>query len=437
MIYMAGDNNLDAEGIVDLQEIKRIGSTDEVAILAQFDRAAAHMKTHRYFLRKRTEPHHSRISDDIAFTLPTEANTGSPVELTNFIKWGIAQFPAENYMVVIWGHGAGAADEDIWYSDSRALRRHVKTHGVFRPNLHDLAVHPPLLDVVRNNPDALGTVRPGLSDLLKDPSVVAITEPGGFPAVTAIAPDDTNEDFLDNVELKTALKNVGQRIDILGMDACLMSMAEVCFQVRESVDFMVASEAEEDVDGWPYGAFLEVLVHNPDMSPRELADTIVGEFEGMYGEVQATAATLSACDLRHPKPSELAVRIDQLAGQLIDKHDLIQDQILLSRSIAWENDIADSVDLVDFCRLLRRKVTNTDVKSACTELIDFVKAEGFVFRSTKIGFDVRFTEGLGIYFPMSDLSTPYGRLDMVQSGVTQWQDFITRFVDDVAAEDHT
>jgi hypothetical protein len=50
MIYMAGDNNLDAEGIIDLQESKRIGSTDEVAILAQFDRAQANMRTHRYFL---------------------------------------------------------------------------------------------------------------------------------------------------------------------------------------------------------------------------------------------------------------------------------------------------------------------------------------------------------------------------------------------------
>lgn len=438
MIYMAGDNNLDAEGIIDLQEIKRIGSTDEVAILAQFDRAQANMRTHRYFLQDRTKPNHSRISDDIVFTLPNEANTGSPAELTNFIRWGIDQFEAEHYIVIIWGHGAGAADEDIWYSDNRTLRRTIKRHGVFRPNLRDLAAHPQFVDVVTKDPRNVVAVRPALGDLFTDPSVVELVGNMDIPGVmTAIAPDDTSEDFLDNVELKTALINVGTRIDILGMDACLMSMAEVCYQVRDSVDFMVASEAEEDVDGWPYGAFLERLVDNPDMSPRQLARTIIDEFDGMYGEVEATAATLAACDLRHPKPDELAVRVDRLAAELIDKHDLIQDQILLARSIAWENEIADSADLVDFCRLLRRKVTNADVKSACTELIKFVKQEEFVFRKASIGRDVRFTEGLGIYFPMSKVSIPYGRLDMVQSGVTQWRDFITRFVQDVAAEDHT
>lgn len=440
MIYMAGDNNLDAEGIVDLQEIKRIGSTDEVAILAQFDRSAPQMKTNRYFLQDRTKPGHSRISDDIVFTLPMEANTGSPEELTSFIRFGIDEFTADHYMVVIWGHGAGAADEDIWFSDSRALRRRTKRHGVFRPNLHDLAVNRPLLNeaAAKKNFAPLVAFRPALSELVNDPEFAEVLEIGGFSGLaTAIAPDDTNEDFLDNVELKKALRDVGQRIDILGMDACLMSMAEIGFQVRESVDFMVASEAEEDVDGWPYGAFLERLVADPDMTPRQLARTIVDEFDGMYGEVEATAATLAACDLRDPKPAELAMRIDQLAGQLIDKHDQIQDQILLARSIAWENDIAHSVDLVDFCRLLRRKVTNAAVKSACKDVIDFVKEEAFVFRSAKIGFDVRFTEGLAIYFPMSDISTPYGRLDMVQSAVTHWREFITRFVADVAAEDHT
>ena len=74
--------------------------------------------------------------------------------------------------------------------------------------------------------------------------------------MAAIAPDDTNKDFLDNVELKNALFNVGRRIDILGMDACLMSMAEVCYQIRESVDYTVASEAEQELDGWPYEGFL-------------------------------------------------------------------------------------------------------------------------------------------------------------------------------------
>ena len=38
MVYMAGDNNLDPEGVQDLQEMKKVGSTAEVNVIAQFDR---------------------------------------------------------------------------------------------------------------------------------------------------------------------------------------------------------------------------------------------------------------------------------------------------------------------------------------------------------------------------------------------------------------
>ena len=43
LVYMAGDNSLDPEGVQDLKEMKRVGSTDKINIVAQFDRAAGHV----------------------------------------------------------------------------------------------------------------------------------------------------------------------------------------------------------------------------------------------------------------------------------------------------------------------------------------------------------------------------------------------------------
>jgi hypothetical protein len=40
--------------VVDLGEMKWIGSTEKVNIVAQFDRAGANSETKRYFLRKGT-----------------------------------------------------------------------------------------------------------------------------------------------------------------------------------------------------------------------------------------------------------------------------------------------------------------------------------------------------------------------------------------------
>jgi len=52
MVYLAGDNNLDSAGVTDLNEMKKVGSTNALNVVAQFDRRAASRQTHRYFLRK-------------------------------------------------------------------------------------------------------------------------------------------------------------------------------------------------------------------------------------------------------------------------------------------------------------------------------------------------------------------------------------------------
>jgi len=40
MVYLAGDNNLDTAGVSDLTEMKKVGTTGEVDVVAQFDNGA-------------------------------------------------------------------------------------------------------------------------------------------------------------------------------------------------------------------------------------------------------------------------------------------------------------------------------------------------------------------------------------------------------------
>ena len=406
MVYMAGDNNLDAEGKPDLYEMKRVGSTDEVAILAQFDRAGTGNPTHRYFLHHWGEPGHDTLDKDRVDTLP-EGNTGRPEELTEFINWGMGFAPAEKYMVIIWAHGTGAYDEDIYYADADTVRSNMKRHGVFRPRFVNLPV-------TLEHPDA---------------SIAA-----NFPMVmTAIAPDDTNKDFLDNVELKKALDEVDGQIHILGMDACLMSMAEVCYQVRENVEFTVASEAEQELDGWPYEGFLSRLVDDPAMAPREFAKAVVDEYHMKYGEIEDAEATLAACDIRSQFIDDLAERIEALATLLRERFDSIQDAILLARHRCWENELIESVDLADFCKVLKNQTDDTDVIEACTSIIDFIQKDAdeedkFIIKESRVGRAVRFTRGLGIYFPMTEVSELYEHLDMTKFGAPSWSEFINLFV---------
>ena len=87
-----------------------------------------------------------------------------------------------------------------------------------------------------------------------------------------IAYDDQAQDFLDNIELKKVLANIRKKlkrnIDILGMDACLMSMVEVAYQMRDAVDYSVGSEESEPNEGWPYDRILKALAANPAMTPE-------------------------------------------------------------------------------------------------------------------------------------------------------------------------
>ena len=91
-------------------------------------------------------------------------------------------------------------------------------------------------------------------------------------------------------------KMIGRKLDILGMDACLMNMAEVSYQVKNSVLYTVGSEETEPVDGWPYDTILTALSKQPDMSPIELSKLIVKYYINSY-KGSGEAVTQSACDL--------------------------------------------------------------------------------------------------------------------------------------------
>ena len=47
-VYMAGDNDLDSNAYLDLKEMKRVGSTMDINIVAQLDSASSGSKTTRY-----------------------------------------------------------------------------------------------------------------------------------------------------------------------------------------------------------------------------------------------------------------------------------------------------------------------------------------------------------------------------------------------------
>jgi len=96
LVYMAGDNNLEGAGRDDLKEMQQVGSTADVNVLVQFD--TEEDKTTRY-----------RVERKALKTLQTMkgVNCGDPEVLADFIRWGIANYPADHILVDVWNHGGG------------------------------------------------------------------------------------------------------------------------------------------------------------------------------------------------------------------------------------------------------------------------------------------------------------------------------------------
>ncbi len=389
MVYMAGDNNLDPNGVGDLKEMKNVGSTDDVNIIAEFDRSAGHTAK-RYYLRKGGKANADAV-ESVGRT-----NTGDPKCLLDFIKWGVKFYPADRYILVLWNHGQGWDDTDI-YANERHRRHRRLASGPIRHALFHTPVRKVLKQAIR------------------------------VPVARAILLDDDAKDFLDNLEMKKVLSSTAKllkrKLDVLGMDACLMSMAEVGYQIRESATYTVGSEETEPLEGWPYHTILAELVKHPDTTPKELASLVVGHYLTSY---HSDSVTQSACDLS--RSGALAEAVAGLAKVLTAAlgDPAMRQRILAARTQVQSYDEAgDNIDLVDLCSLLTRAMAGSAIAQRCGEVIQAVQS-GYVVSQGSKGSDLKNSHGVAIYFPTRSVSPLYQGLDF--SKKTGWDGFLTSYV---------
>ena len=411
MVYLAGDNNLDSAGVGDLSEMKTVGTTDQIAVLAQFDRAGAKGATTRYCLKKGTP-----VAKDAVQTLG-ETNMGDPKVLEDFVTWGVKNYPAAHYLLVLWNHGAGWDDANLYQGDVFS----GATPPVSRKS-QPVVTRGAAAGV---KPIAFAQARAGIARtrraLFSTTVAAAIKQRG-------IAFDDQAQDFLDNIELKKVMtkikKKLTRKIDILGMDACLMSMAEVAYQMRDVADYSVGSEETEPGEGWPYDRILKALAAKPTMTPEELSKTIVSQYLASYKA--GDNVTQSAMKLAGLKP--LANAVDGLAKTLksILADAASRTALINARAQVQEysRPYDDYCDLLDLCDLIDKGVNNAAVKTACAA-VKQAAAVAIVATGCK-GPAVDNSRGISIYFPKRKLSPLYKTLDFTKKST--WDEFLAAYL---------
>jgi hypothetical protein len=419
MVYMAGDNGkvfeqlkgkqrlmapMEEQGYQDIQEMEAVGSTDEVAILVQFDTLSDREHTYRIYIRPQSE---ERIIENIP-----EQNTGDPRSLRDFIVWGIENYPAQNYAVILWNHGTGWKEDDIYaFARNRGVQLKASDDEV--------------RSLSRNT---------RLSSAFFLSSILEVMQLEDGES-RAIAFDDSSLDFLDNAKLQQAFREAqeqtGQKVSLIGMDACLMSMVEVAYQLRANANYMVGSQEAEPLSGWPYTAILDSLTSDSEMKPEVLAKLIVQEYGRCYEEDSRGSLpqiTQSATNLTVVE--ELAEAVGRLASvlrQLLAEKDFDVEKALsyAKRKVVRFRD-NDCVDLYDFLKILRDEYAGnrTELITVLDEIIDLMTLDiepKLVVANVTSGLRFSRVKGLSIYSPFKGYSKFYNRSDFASSG---WGEFI-------------
>jgi|GEM_PF-1945741 len=377
IVYLDADNNLEAAGVVDFNEMEMAGSTEDVNIVVQMDRIEESdyysgydssngnwADAKRFYILQDTNMERMRKSE---LELLGEVNMGSGNTLEDFLLWAVDEYPAKHYAVIIWDHGAG------WdYSAS------------------------------------------------------------GYPENGMIAFDDTsNGDGITLTELTSALSSmknkIGRKIDIIGFDACLNGMHEVDYEIADYAHIRVSSEELVPGDGWDYSASLTALVNNPSMGRGELSRRIVADFERFYmNSGDSEMITLSAVDL--DELGDFNSALDSFSLKASERmNSQVATDVGRARAYVEEygNDEYGFIDIIDFVKILHDITDDPEIKKAAKAVVDSYSDSVIL----EIHGDGRsHSHGRSIYFPKtSSVYTSNYATDTKFATETGWGIFLKSY----------
>lgn len=397
LIFLGGENNLSDEMIFAIKAMKSsVDLPAKGAEKAKFKFHAAVQFAAEYSLLSspirlalRPGDYDGSTHADYVKTCPDDRAPSWPgdgsyaFELIDFLYWGITHYPADKYFVILSGHGKGV-ESNFLIKDS---------------------VPPESLTIKQLR------------------------------------------HVLDHEDVRDALYNVGKdRIDIVGFDSCLMSMVEVCYELRTSTRLLVASQGSEANLGWPYKAMFQHLQEDYNARPDNLAKSVVDATIKYYVDfsiIANSSADLSVSDLTAEKMTPLVSAIDELAKSLLAKLPVIpgestieKDELL--RTLIFAHWYAQTyyddqyTDIADFCDLLRH---NLNIKSfgeiirACEKVIKAIQSN-FVIYNCYTGPMYQYSTGVSIYFPWAQIYPLYesGTLSLEFLKHTHWLKFIQRYI---------
>ena len=389
MLYQdADDKVLEHDIYVDLNEAERVGSSDNVNIVAQIDRYRGGYdgdgnwtSAKRYYITQDDDL--QRIASQPVVDLG-EVNMADAETLVDFVTWAMQTYPADKYVLILSDHGMG------WpggWSDPTAS-------GQFDRSI---------------------PLQAKLSDLLYLNEI-----------------DDALQQIRDTSGL--------DKLELIGLDACLMAHLEVFSALQPHARYAVASQETEPALGWAYTSFLAALVANPTMDGAELSQHILssyiaddqrivddqaraelvgrgqptgGLFDILLGDIAAPSAQQVAAEMGQ-NVTLAAVDLEALPALMASFNAFANElQAVSPKSVAQARSYAQSftsifgskvppsyIDLGHFAELFQKAGARGALGDATTNLLAAI--DQAVIGETH-GPKLPAATGISIYFPVSEL----------------------------------
>jgi Clostripain family len=308
LVFMKPDAELETSAIADVEEMKQVQGTENVHIGVQIDRVN---DVERLIIRN---------GKDSLDASPRPRPQTLEKSLQSFLEWGLKRFPAKYRMVVLWGHTRGVGFDLVGPRQD--------TPGLPFPSSFSGPANGRLNHAGSRSGGAAGPPPDGLSV----PQIAGVMN-----SVSSLISQRSGQD--------------SRKIDILGLDSCYMSSVEFSYQLRHSVDYIVASQTLIRSQGWNYRSVVSAMRDYSSKEPLELGKALVRQITALQG-----TTSLSLLDLQDRQQLEafadaMLALVQSLALLVTDADEKRALKIFLERASYLK--VRQFLDLRDVCHKLQ------------------------------------------------------------------------------------
>ena len=395
MAYINADNILANFAVESLKQLRNAAS-ENVVVIAEFDdnqQPDARVYLFNGDEKTRNAPlEESLIPRDELAKLEhiRDVDMTRPETLTEFIDFASEISATERYCLILWGHGIELLlDEDRRFTDENDLGR------------------------------ARGYVKPGNATSEHNGGHLArylsAKNLGKALAATKLAKGNLEPNH-PKMAVAAATSKPGRTLDIIGLDACSMSMIEIATVVQEYADFMIASQEDVPDASFPYERILEDLENDEEMrgNVTRVCERIPQLYKDAFRDYIATPNTgvkgITLASLNLGDTSSITGSLAKLSTALLHAScDPGKRKLILSaRQKAKDFVFGILVDLGDFCECLEeafahREITDSNLLTACAQIQDNLKGpkNGFVL-ANEVSRQGSRCHGVSVYLPFRD-----------------------------------